>query len=46
VVKIKNTLTTSLNVCVIKEVVTTLAPGEEKEIAIASDERVEIKSTS
>lgn len=44
-VKIKNTLTTSLDVYVIKEVVITLASGEEKEIAIATGERVEIKPT-
>ena len=44
-VKIKNTLTSNIDVVVIKEVTTTLAPDEEKEIAVASNERVEIKPT-
>lgn len=44
-VKIKNTLTTSVDVWIIKEAVTTLAPNEEKEIAVATDERIEIKPT-
>ena len=44
-VKIKNTLATSVDVWVIKEVITTLAPNEEEEIAVGSDERIEIKPT-
>ena len=45
-VKVKNTLSTSIDVCVIKEVVTTLGPNEEKEIAVdPATERVEIKPT-
>ena len=43
--KIKNLLATSVDVYVIKETVTTLASNEEKEVAVAPDERVEIKST-
>jgi len=46
VVKVKNTLSTSLDVWIIKEVITTLAPGEEKEIAVdPATERMEIKTT-
>lgn len=44
--KIKNTLATSVDVHVIKEpVVTTLAPGEEKEVAVATGEKIEIHAT-
>jgi len=46
VVKIKNTLTSSIDVTVIREVTTTLASGEEQEIAVGSDERVEIKPST
>ncbi|MEM2946292.1 MAG: hypothetical protein QXI87_08105 [Thermoproteota archaeon] len=45
-VKVKNTLTTSVDVWVIRETVTTLAPGEEKDIAVdPTTERIEIKPT-
>lgn len=44
--KLKNTLGTSIDVCVIREIVTTLAPNEEKEIAIdPATERIEIEPT-
>lgn len=44
--KIKNNLTTSINVTVIREAVTTLAAGEEKDITVdPATERIEIKPT-
>ena len=45
VVKMRNNLATSVDVWVIKEVVTTLAPNEEKEVAVGADERIKIKLT-
>ena len=44
-VKIKNTLASNINVVVIKEVTTTLAPGQEQTFDITPEERVEIQPT-
>ena len=42
-VNIKNTLTSNIKVVVIREVSTILAPDEQSDITVGSDERVEIQ---
>jgi len=47
VVKVKNVLAESIDVIVIRQVVTTLAPGEEKDVIVdPATERIEIQATS